>query len=335
MLSRVAESLFWMSRYLERAQNIARFIEVNWHLILDTESRNGNGNLQWEPLINVTGDDELFAQRYGKPIKKDVIKFLALDADYPHSILSCLRSARENARSIREIIPLELWEQINIGYHLIEESVKNAATICENPYDLCREIKLRGMMLGGIANATMSHGEGWHFFHMGRLLERADKTSRILDVKYFILLPSVNFVGTSYDDVQWTALLRTIDGVNAYRQLYGKIFPAQITEFLILNREFPRAILYCLLNAQESLHKIGGTAIGGFQNAAERRLGHLCAQLSYTKMDDVFQRGLHEFIGDLQLQINNVGYAVAETFFGLTQVIYKEPEQNQDQEQRQ
>lgn len=314
MLSRVAEAIYWMSRYLERAENTARFLEVNWYMSLD-QAPNQEFQ-QWDPLVQVTGDNKLFAARYDQPIKQNVIKFLSLDTEYPNSIISCLRAARENARTVRDIISSELWEQINMLHHMIEELADNPNILINNPYDFCHDVRLRGMLLGGIANDTMDHTEGWHFFRLGRLIERADKTSRILDVKYFILLPDINYIGTAYDDIQWAALLRTTDALNAYRQHYGRITPRQVANFLILDRDFPRSILYCLLKAQQSLHSIANTSTDRPHNKAERRLGQLVAKLSFTGVEDIFQHGLHEFTDHLQTEMNDVDIAIAETFFG-------------------
>ncbi|GAB4432395.1 MAG: alpha-E domain-containing protein [Anaerolineae bacterium] len=316
MLSRVAEAIFWMSRYLERAENIARFIDVNWHMSLD--HRPNKEFNQWEPLVKVTGDEDVFAGRYNVSSKENVIRFLTLDTEYPNSIISCLRAARENARTVREIIPVELWEQINTFHHMVENIEQTEENIYDNPYDFCDSVKLRGMMLGGIANDTMNHGEEWHFFRLGRLLERADKTSRILDVKYFILLPDVNYVGTAYDDTQWAALLRTTDALNAYRQRFGRISPEQVVEFLMLDRNFPRAILYCLLKAQQSLHSITETPLNTFHNPAEQRLGKLAGKFAFLSPETVMKRGLHEFTDHFQTDLNEVGQAIAETFFGYT-----------------
>ena len=303
-----------MSRYLERAENTARFLEVNWHLSLD-QSPNRDFH-QWEPLVQVTGDNREFAKRYDQPVKQNVIHFLTVDTEYANSIISCLRNARENARAIRDIIPAELWEQINTLYHQVEELAGKPDLLNQNPYSFCHDVKLRGMMLGGIASDSMDHSEGWHFFKLGRYLERADKTSRILDVKYFILLPDVNYVGTALDDIQWAALLRTIDALTAYRQHYGRITPRQVADFLILSRNFPRSILYCLMNAQNSLRCITNSSSEGPHNTVERLLGQLVAKLSFAQIEEIFQHGLHEFTDQLQIEMNDIDAAVAETFFG-------------------
>ncbi|MDX1520332.1 MAG: alpha-E domain-containing protein [Anaerolineae bacterium] len=314
MLSRVADAIYWMSRYLERAENIARLIEVNWYMTL--EHHPDQEFQQWQPLVSITGDEAKFSERYEEVNKANVITFLTLDKDYPHSIISCVQAARENARTIREIIPSELWEQINTFYHAVHDLSKRPKTLQNNPYDFCKDVKLRGMLLGGITNDTMDHTEGWHFYRVGRHLERADKTSRILDVKYFILLPNVDYVGTAYDDIQWAALLRTTDSLSAYRQRYGRIRPANVVEFLMLRRKFPRSILHCLIEAEHSLHSVSGSPLGTFGNRAEQVLGHLCARLTHATTDSIFEQGLHEFTDQLQIEMNNVDIAIAETFFG-------------------
>jgi len=322
MLSRVAETLYWLSRYLERAENISRFIEVSWHMTLDQPGQ--EECREWGALVSTTGDNAQFYERYNAATKKTVISFLMFDTEYSNSIISCLRAARENARTVREIISSDLWEQINAFYHIIEGAGKNQGHVYENPYDLCQQIKLRSMMLGGIGNDTMSHGEGWHFCRLGRYLERADKTSRVLDVKYFTLLPSVNYVGTAYDDVQWAALLRATDALDAYRQEYGRINPSNVAEFLVFGREFPRSVLHCLGVAQRSLHAISGTPMGAFRNSGEQILGQLSAELAYTNIKSVFDKGLHEFNDQLQVEINRINDAIARYFFGYDPEEFKE-----------
>jgi uncharacterized alpha-E superfamily protein len=162
----------------------------------------------------------------------------------------------------------------------------------------------------------MTHGEAWHFGPMlGRMLERADKTSRILDVKYFILLRSAEDVGTPFDDIQWAAVLRSASAFEMYRKRHGRISPRGVVEFLLLDREFPRAIQFSLLAARASLHAISGTPIGTFRSPPEKLLGQLCSDLSYTSVDDIINSGLHEYLDELQTKMNQVGTGIHETFF--------------------
>src|SRR5215510_10233122 len=295
VLSRVAESIYWMSRYVERAENVARFIEVNLQLMLDAPSGEGQ---QWEPLVNTTGDYEVFTKHYGQATRQNVIHFLTFDAENPNSILSCVRAARENARTIREIISSEMWLQLNKFYLMVTAAAENSSAHA-NPHEFFTEVKNANHLFNGITAATMTHGEPWHFFHMGRMLERADKTSRILDVKYFILLRSVHDIGTPFDDIQWAAVLRSASAFEMYRKRHGRISPRGVVEFLLLDREFPRAIHFSLLGARDSLHAISGTPPGTFRYPAEKLLGLLCSDLSYAAVDEIIGAGLHEYLDDL------------------------------------
>ena len=313
MLSRVADSIYWMSRYMERAENVARFIEVNLQLMLDAPAGEGQ---QWEPLVNTTGDHDPFAKRYREATQQNVIHFLTFDAENSNSILACVRAARENARTIREIISSEMWLQLNKFYLRVTAAVKDSSAQA-NPHEFFTEVKNANHLFNGLAAATMTHGEPWHFFHMGQMLERADKTSRILDVKYFILLRSVQDVGTPFDDIQWAAVLRSASAFEMYRKRHGRISPKGVVEFLLLDREFPRAIHCCLLAARDSLHAISGTPAGTFRYAPEKLLGQLCSELSFTSVDERIDSGLHEYLDDLQTRMNQVSGGIHETFFAL------------------
>ena len=311
MLSRVAESIYWMSRYVERAENVARFIDVNLHLMLDAPV---GSHQQWLPLVNTTGDDVDFAERYGEPTQNNVIDFLTFDSENSNSMVSCLRAARENARTVREIISSEMWLQLNKFYLMVNSAASNAKRL-ESQHEFFTETKLASHLFTGVTDATMSHGEAWHFARLGRKLERADKTSRMLDVKYFILLPTLQAVGTPLDDIQWAAVLRSASAFEMYRKRLGRLSPRGVVEFLLLDREFPRAIHYCLLSARDSLHAISATPLGTFRYPPEKLLGQLCSDLSYASVDEIINQGLHEYLDLLQTKMNQVGAGIHETFF--------------------
>ncbi len=313
MLSRVANSIYWMSRYLERAENVARFIDVNLNLSLDMPPEFGE---QWAPLVNITGDHEQFAKRYAEPTRENVIHFLTFDRENPNSILSCVRHARENARSVREIISSEMWEQANRFYLLVKEAAANKSAL-NNPHNFYTDVKMESHLFDGITEATMSHGQAWHFLQMGELLERADKTSRILDVKYFILLPDAQAVGTTIDNIQWSALLKSASALEMYRKHSKQIDPSKVADFLILNRDFPRSVLSCLDRAADSLHAITGSSQDAFSNKAEQGLGRLLGELNYTQIDEIIHGGLHEFLDKLQTRLNWIDDALFESFFTL------------------
>jgi uncharacterized alpha-E superfamily protein len=314
MLSRLADSLYWMSRYVERAENVARFIDVNTWLSLDLPA---GYQEQWSPLISTTGDDALFAKHYTDASKRNVVRFLTFDTRNPNSIFSAVTAARENARLARQYITLETWEQINRFYFAIQNGARSALRGFEPGQDFFSDVMNASHLFLGTLYATMSHNEGWHFCRLGRLLERADKTSRILDTKYYLLLPSIDAVGTPYDDIMWAAVLRSTSALEMYRKRFQQISPDRIVEFLVLDREFPRAIHYCVVSAEASLHAISGTPIRTFSNPAEQHLGRLCAELNYIQVREIINRGLHEFLDDIQVRLNMVGDAIQNAFFAL------------------
>lgn len=310
LLSRVANAVYWMARYIERAENVARFIAVNQNLMLDLPRGYGE---QWQPIVDTTGDRALFLEHYDSATEENVVRFLAFDPRNPNSVYSCILAARENARSVRETISTEMWEQINSLYLLIiNESRK---TVHEVLPEFCYNVRMACHLFQGITHVTLSHGEAWHFIRLGTTLERADKTTRILDVKYFILLPSVSDVGTPYDDIQWGAVLKSVSGFEMYRKRYGRISPERVVEFLLLDGEFPRAVRFSVARADQSLHGITGTPLGTFSCLSERYTGLLHAELDYAQVEVILKSGLHEFFDALQTKMNTIDECILGDFF--------------------
>jgi uncharacterized alpha-E superfamily protein len=311
MLSRVAESIYWLSRYIERAENVARFIDVNRNLTLgevDSLSR------QWTPLVYTTADQDAFAERYRDASRANVIRFLAFDEENENSIVSCVAKARENARTIREVISSVVWEQLNKFFFMVRDQPPTE-DVLEQPQEFCERVRLASHLLVGAMSATMPYDEGWHFSQLGRMIERADKTSRIVDVQYYLLLPDKRQVGTAVDVVRWSALLRSAGALEPYRRLHGKIVPERVAEYLLLDRRFPRSMHFGVIRAHESLRDITGSETGTFQNRSERELGRLRATMDYAEIDEVLSNGLHEFIDEFQSQLNQIGAAVRQDFF--------------------
>ena len=308
MLSRVADSIYWMSRYIERAENYARFMDVNLSLIMDLPPDIAE---QWQPLVRITGDHALFVSEYEDYSRDAVVEFMTFDKNNPNSILSCLIQARENARTIREIISSELWRHINELYL----SVKEATLVDnENLSDFYRHIKNGAHLFDGIMDATLIHNEAYHFANLGRLIERADKTDRMLDMKYFYLLPRIEDVGSPLDYLQWSALLRSTSAYQVYRMKYGKLDYRDIIQLLLFDREFPRAVFFCLLESNHSLHAISGTSVGAFNNTAEKEIGKLLSQLSFNDVHDVISYGLHEYLDDFQVKLNLLSSEIFNCF---------------------
>jgi uncharacterized alpha-E superfamily protein len=313
MLSRVADAVFWMSRYIERAENVARFIDVNQAISLG--GRIGISD-QWAPLIYASGDEKLFEELYRNEFsRKNVTRFLTFDRRNPNSILSCVASARENARTIRDILSTAMWEAVNRFHLRVREALGEERGILNNPHAFLERVKRASHQVIGVTGVTLSHGEAWNFAMLGRLLERADKTSRILDVKYFTLLPNPGLVGSSIDIVQWTALLESTSALHMYRKRFGRISYLNVIDFLILDRHFPRSIRFCLSEAEQCLHAITGAPLGTFSCPAEQLLGVLNAKLNFSSVEDVRREGLHEFIDDVQDRINAIGKEIFDQFF--------------------
>ena len=313
MLSRVADAIYWMNRYVERAENYARFMDVNFNLSLELPP---DVSEQWKPLVVTTGDWALYELLYGKPEKNKIIYFLGFDPENPNSIYSCITNARENARAIRTEITKEVWEQINFLYFFVKDGLEKKRWKKNDTRNFFSEIKKGCQLLYGIFEATISRNDGWHFGKIGQLIERADKTSRVLDVKYHILLPSVEEVGSPFDLIQWAALLKSVSAFDMYRRKNGKLTPNGIAEFLILDKIFPRSILRCLIQSEHSMQILTGNTTG-YSNVAEKQLGIVRSKLEYTDVDEIIKNGLHEYLDNFQKDLNLVSNAIFESFFSI------------------
>ena len=306
MLSRVGSSIYWMARYVERAENLARFIDVTLNVLLDHASGE-----QWEPLVRATGDEVYFEKHYGPFTSENVRHFLTFDRDYPNSILSSVSMARENARTVREAISSEAWETLNEFYMYVKNAAATGVTSANS--DFYTGVKKFSHLFGGIFDSTMSRDKGWHFANIGRYLERADKISRILDVKYFTLLPSVASIGTTVDDLLWSSVLRSVSGFEMFRKQYHTITIHRIVDFLVLNTRFPRAIRYCIRTTGDSLNQVGGPERG--TNKALQLVAEIEERLANTNNEIIINGGLHEFIDALQITLNDLGTAINDTYF--------------------
>jgi uncharacterized alpha-E superfamily protein len=325
MLSRAAESLYWMSRYAERAENVARFLDVSSQVVLDLPETHGN---PWAAVVAATGDEESFGERYGAPTRDSVVRFLTTDASSPNSIVSCLRLARDNARSIREAISSEMWEQINRWYLMVREAAAGSPAVIDDPHDFLTSVKEASHLFVGVTYLTMTHGEGWHFGRLGRVLERADQTSRIIDARQMLMPTRSRGAADAHDEVDLTALLRSVSALEMYRKRHGRLDYTRVMSFLVLEKQFPRSILHCLDSGQASLEAIrgGGASVasavsGASASLPERLLGRLRAEYEYSVIDEILEgrpgarQTLHEHLDQFQLKLNDVGAAVFGAFF--------------------
>jgi uncharacterized alpha-E superfamily protein len=307
MLSRVADGIYWMSRYVERASNTARFLEASYYMNLDLE---GISMEQWAPLIEIAGDMPVFKARYGEATREKVMHYLMFNPEYPNSIARCLTAARDNARGLREILPADLFEELNALGRLVPAAAREGAHFHTRVLALCREVKHADMHISGIVSETMERGKGYYFWRLGEYLERADKTSRMLNVKYFHLLPNLSDVGTPLDDLQWSAMLESLDAGEVYSRTFGLIDPLNVINMIILDRGFPRAILFCLRAALKSLYRITNDAA----DEPHKLLMELIMRIKSMTPQEIINYGLHEFIDDLQQNLNVINDAIFRTF---------------------
>jgi uncharacterized alpha-E superfamily protein len=312
MLSRIADSLFWMARYMERAEHTARLLDVNYHMLLEGSLE--SYRLRWDAIVTISGEQDLFFELYREANAHNVFEFLGFREDNPNSIVTSINRVRENARTIRDRISREMWEDINSLYHRLRE-INREAEIQAGPHRFCNEIKFASHRFHGVAHDTLPHDEGWHFLQAGRSLERAETTARIVDVEYHKLVEGpVALAGT--DNHQWMAVLKSVAAYEIYRREYhSRIDPEKVAELLVLHARHPRSIRFNIDAVQSSLRAISGSAPGSYASEAERLTGKLLETLIYDRVEDIFARGLHAFLVDLQRTCRLIGEQIARSYF--------------------
>jgi len=312
MLSRIADSLFWIGRYMERAEDTARILDVNYHMML--EQSNQPYRLRWEPLIVMAGEERPFQKLYKEATAHTVFEFLAFRPDNPSSVVQCISKARENARTIRERISREMWEDINGLYHMIGRFTP-AEEIAAGPHRFCDAVKFACHRFRGVTDATLPHDEGWQFLRIGWSLERAEAAARLVDVQYHNLLEIPSAGGTP-DNHQWMAVLKSVGAYEAYhRQYHSPIRPEKVAEMLILSPQHPRSIRFSATEVQSGLRAISGTGPGSYANEAERLTGKVLEGLRYDTIEEIFARGLHPYLSELLHTLCSIGDDIARTYF--------------------
>ncbi len=317
MLSRVAASLYWTSRYLERAENTARLLDVNLQLLLDFNQIDDQTLKQhWLPILKSADEEEAFFKQYQEANSRNVTTFMTFCAENPNSVISCISAARENARQVRDQISIEMWEVLNLAYLFFKdgeaEIIWQDGTGAGALYD---RVKSYSHLFQGLTDSTFSRSEGYEFLQFGKYLERADKTSRMLDVKYHILLPKVSDVGGAVDTAQWQAVLRSASALEAYRRFYmAEILPIKVAEFLIFSETFPRSLRFCLTELDSYLDKLGQAQNNRYATATDRSFGRLLNDLKFTSIEDIFSRGLHEYIALVQKVLVELNDHIFQTF---------------------
>ena len=311
LLARFAENNFWLARYMERAENLARILDVN-----ETFAQDSRGPEDWLPIVHLHADDARFFGAHAAATAEAVIHFYVLDGANPTSIISAVRMARENARSLRHLISTEMWRHLNVFYNRLA-LLGPADLALSNLSGLCATIKEDCQLHAGIVEGTYYRDQGWYFYHLGKYLERADQTTRLLDINTHRLVPSPGAAGTGADASQWNAVLRSAAGYHAFRRAYPSgMEPAKVAQFLLFDRGFPRSVAVCVREMVElfrgltSLPDLAGAPVRTGALEALRHAGEA------SDVNQVLTTGLHEFLDQLQIQLIRLTNDLGSTFFG-------------------
>jgi uncharacterized alpha-E superfamily protein len=310
MLSRTANNLYWMARYVERAESTARILEVTYRMSLMPQAAE-LVKQEWFAPLNITGTLFPFTGRYSEVCARDVLRYMVLDPDNPSSIYACARGARENARAVRGSITSDMWEVLNSTW-LELQGMNESRLDSEGVVQFFDWVKERSHLFRGVTVGTALRDQAFHFNRLGTFLERADNTARILDVKYHVLLPSVEDVGGAVDYYQWAAVLQSVSGFEAYRKVYRDVItPLKVAELMILRKDMPRSLHACMAEAYDMLRVLSTSQAA----EAERLAGELHAELHFGRMEKIFGLGLHEYLTGFLTRINTLGGEINRGFF--------------------
>lgn len=314
MLCRVADSLFWMARYIERAENTVRLVDVTLQTLLESEHTPDEDQYKhWSPILASLGDQALFESLYEDKSSTNITDFLTFNKENPSSVLQCISAARENARMIRDQISSEMWEVINRTYLWIKK--QDPRKVCEDAdYEFFQNIKEFSQLFQGLVDTTFPHQIGFEFVKIGANIERADKTCRILDAKRYMLQHSPA-KDDALDNAQWAAILRGCSAHEAYLRVFvSDIEGDTVRDFLLRSRDFPRSVLYCLSRLQLALHAISKCPIANYSNEAERQLGKLIAKLNYANPTDLNGKEAHKLIESIENELGEIAVAISERY---------------------
>jgi uncharacterized alpha-E superfamily protein len=312
MLSRTAENLFWLARYVERAEYLARTIEATLRVTALPTAYTGQGN-EWDSALLTAGVSSSFYSQYDEANEANVVEFLAFAASNSSSIRNCIEAARLNARAVRTALTTEMWATINSAWIELQESWSKGASTREQLNGFLRFVQEASLRFDGSAYRTMLRNDAYWFSRLGVHLERADNTARILDVKYHVLLPEQEHVGGPLDYYQWSSILRSVSAQTAYHWVYRQTLkPWLIADLLILNESLPRSLASCYGNLVQNLDQIG--VAYGRQGPAQRHARGVRNRLEHSNMEDIFQRGVHEFIQEFIADNSRLGEIIGKQY---------------------
>ncbi|MEK8031331.1 alpha-E domain-containing protein [Ideonella sp. DXS29W] len=313
MLSRTADHLFWMARYMERAENTARMLDVNYQTALLPQSA-AVAEQGWQGLLSISELTRDYTERYGAIHPRQVMSFMVKDERNPSSILSCLRAARENARAVRGTLTTEVWETTNQTWLEFNRMLVDGS-LTRDPASLFEWVKFRSHLSRGVTVGTMLQDEAFHFIRIGSFLERADNTARLLDVKFHAV--QSDFYGAAderdseYDFYHWSAILRSVSGFEVYRKVYRNVIqPEKVAELLILRHDMPRSLAACMNEVVTNLKLVANEQSADTQ----RRAGRLQADLQYGRIDEILSTGLHAYLTQFLDRVGDLGMGISRDF---------------------
>jgi uncharacterized alpha-E superfamily protein len=315
MLSRVADALFWMSRYLERAEQVARLLNVCFQMEMDLRGLiSGPRELHWTSLAATLQQKVPPPEENASSPQAIICSWLTYDLDNASSIMSCVNRARNNARSIRGTITSEMWKELNkLYWKLRDPEFSRQAT--ESPQLFYQTVESGHHIFQGVCDATLTHDEGWQFIQLGKFLERADKTLRILDIQYHLLQELANPADLPLSNIQWAGVLRSCCAHEAYQKLYvGRVDPERVVAFLLLHPYFPRSVRFCLDAAAHALGAIEGSISGRGESKADLLLGRVLSDLKFAELDQILKGDLHGFLGGVLERCAQVSLALQERY---------------------
>ncbi|WP_138467422.1 alpha-E domain-containing protein [Poseidonocella sp. HB161398] len=307
MLSRTAENLYWMARYLERADTMARLVELGTRMRLMPDAVDGFRN-EWDSILQASGTADGFERKYKDTVERNLVSYLFFDQENPSSVFSCLWQARENARIVRTALTAPVWDALNMAYQEMKEYQRRPRSEMDIS-EMSEWTTRQTALVQGAMNATMLRNDGYDFLNLGYYIERADNTARLLDVKYYVLLPDAGYVGTGLDNYQWTVILRAMQMHRAFHWAYGgEATAAKILDMLILNPQCPRSILAAVQGVNDHLDRLAR----GYRKSteAQTKARNLLAELLETRVSAIFEEGLHEFLERYMREMAALGNAV-------------------------
>ena len=312
MLSRTAQNLYWVSRYMERAELTARLLEVGYRIAMMPSASTGY-QTEWASLLSALNADESYKKKYGPPKQEHIEHFLFHDLDNPNSVASCIGKAREDSRTVRTALTTQVWDVMNTGYQEMQSLSKEKYKTANLPA-LCDWTKRQASLIRGAIESTQLEDEGYDFLNLGYFIERAIGTARLLDVKYYVLLPTPAAVGSEVDHYQWSTLLRAMSAYRAFRWAYGGLqTPHKVAHFLILNEACPRSLLHCLSRANRHLNRL--ETVLQQETLAQQLVTQLQHETAAMDVAQIFDQGLHEFSDHFNNKMSVIGEAMRTSYF--------------------